>query len=68
MLKETEGNEWKSLQLLTIIFISLSMPLKKLLAYTPNFRIQTNTARLPTSYSAVFLHALRTSSGGGFLR
>ena len=66
MLKETEGNECKSLQLLTITFISLSMPLKKLLAYTPNFRIQTNTARLPTS--AVFLHALRTSSGGGFLR
>ena len=28
------------------------MSLKKLLAYTQNFRIQANTSRLPTSYPA----------------
>ena len=55
---------------------SLSAVLKKLLAHTPNFRMQANTSRLSTSYSAhlfatrkLFLqYALRTSSGGGFFR
>ena len=38
------------LVLLTVSCVSAWMPLKKLLAYTPNFRIQANTSRLPTSY------------------
>ena len=52
MLKETEGNEWKSLSIVTITCISVLMPLKKLLVLTPNFCIQANTSRLPTSYPA----------------
>ena len=31
------------------------MPLKNPLAYIPNFRIQANSARLPTSYPADFV-------------
>ena len=54
MLKETEDNEWMSLELLTISCISVLMPLKKLLAYTPNFCMQGKTSRLPTSYPAHF--------------
>ena len=63
MLKETEGNEWKwkSLQLLTISCISVSMPLKKLLGYIPNFRMQESTSRVPTSYPADFFASRRNS-------
>ena len=59
-LKETEGEEWKSLQLLTISCISVSMSLKKPLAYIPNFCFQEKTSRLPTSYPA---HLFATRSG-----
>ena len=59
-LKETEGDGWKSLQLLTVSCISVSMSLKKPLAYIPNLRIQEKTSRLPTSYPA---HLLATRSG-----
>ena len=53
MLKEKKGtDEWKSLQFLTISCISVSMPLKKLLAHNPNFRIQANTSGLPIWYPA----------------
>ena len=42
------------------------MPLKKLLSNTPNFHIQANTSRLPTSYQAHLFARAENEQRGKF--